>query len=101
MPAAGSWITSSSVGFISATMLSISGRGVKYWPAPDFFSSAFFSSSPSYRSPRPSCRALYQSSSSISVDQRREGGRLLDERAGVGEDRLHQRRAVRCRGGAA
>jgi len=28
-------------------MLSISGRGVKYWPAPDFFSLAFFSSSPS------------------------------------------------------
>ena len=30
-----------------ATMQSISGRGVKYWPAPDFFSLAFFSSSPS------------------------------------------------------
>ena len=26
---------------------SISGRGVKYWPAPDFFSLAFFSSRPS------------------------------------------------------
>lgn len=47
VPAAGSWITSCKVGFITATMLSISGRGVKYWPAPDFFSLAFFSSKPS------------------------------------------------------
>jgi len=65
-------------------MLSISGRGVKYCPAPDFFSLAFFSSRPSYRSPRPSWRALYQSSLSISatsvdsdavvlVDRRRRG----------------------------
>ena len=34
-------------GSIRATMLSISGRGVKYWPAPDLVSVAFFSSRPS------------------------------------------------------
>ena len=66
VPAAGSWITSPSRGCITATIASISGRGVKYCPAPDFFSSAFFCSNPSYRSPRPSWRALYQSSLSIS-----------------------------------
>jgi hypothetical protein len=34
-------------GRITSTIARISGRGVKYWPAPDFTSSAFFSSSPS------------------------------------------------------
>jgi hypothetical protein len=34
-------------GCIRRTMQSISGRGVKYWPAPDFLSAAFFSSRPS------------------------------------------------------
>ena len=42
-------------------MLLISGRGVKYWPAPDFFSPALRSSRPSYRSPSPSSLALNQS----------------------------------------
>jgi hypothetical protein len=32
---------------ITSTMELISGRGVKYWPAPDFTSPAFFSSRPS------------------------------------------------------
>ncbi len=32
-------------------MLLISARGVKYWPAPDFVSFAFFSNRPSYKSP--------------------------------------------------
>ena len=77
-----------------ATMQSISGRGVKYWPAPDFFSFAFFSSRPSYRSPRPSWRALYQSSLSISATSVDRVAGFLMKRAGVGEDRLHQRRAV-------
>ena len=67
MPAAGSWMMSSKPGFMTATIASISGRGVKYCPAPDFFSFAFFSSRPSYRSPSPSWRALYQSSLSISA----------------------------------
>ena len=31
----------------TSTMALISARGVKYWPAPDFTSSAFFASSPS------------------------------------------------------
>ena len=47
MPAAGSCTISPGCGFIRRTMQSISGRGVKYWPAPDFLSAAFFSSSPS------------------------------------------------------
>jgi hypothetical protein len=65
LPAAGSCTRSPGCGFTSDTMLSISGRGVKYCPAPDFRSVAFFSSSPSYRSPSPSVFAEYQSSSSI------------------------------------
>ena len=47
VPAAGSWITSPGCGFTQATIASISGRGVKYCPAPLFCSVAFFSSSPS------------------------------------------------------
>jgi len=43
----------------------MSGRGAKYWPSPDLTSSAFFSSRPSYMSPRPSVLALYQSCASI------------------------------------
>jgi hypothetical protein len=35
------------LGLDERTIASMSGRGVKYWPAPDFFSLAFFSSSPS------------------------------------------------------
>ena len=46
-------------------MVWITARVVKYCPAPDFFSPAFFSSSPSYRSPRPSDLAEYQSSWSM------------------------------------
>ena len=37
----------SACGRTQSTMAWISGRGVKYWPAPPFTSSAFFSSSPS------------------------------------------------------
>ncbi|CAN5477954.1 hypothetical protein BH09MYX1_BH09MYX1_37550 [soil metagenome] len=65
MPTAGSCTSSPGCGFVSATIASMSGRGVKYCPAPLFVSSAFFSSKPSYRSPRPSDLALYQSSASI------------------------------------
>ena len=36
-----------SAGRITSTMAWISGRGVKYWPAPDLVSWAFFSSRPS------------------------------------------------------
>ncbi len=65
VPAAGSCTSSPACGFTRWTIESISGRGVKYCPAPDFTSLAFFSRSPSYRSPRPSVRAEYQSSSSM------------------------------------
>ena len=34
-------------GCITSTIAEISARGVKYWPAPDFMSAAFFSSRPS------------------------------------------------------
>ena len=34
-------------GCITSTIAEISARGVKYWPAPDLVSAAFFSSSPS------------------------------------------------------
>jgi hypothetical protein len=46
-PAAGSCTTSPGCGLIIRTMQSISLRGVKYWPAPDFLSSAFFCNRPS------------------------------------------------------
>src|SRR6266511_5571496 len=65
VPAAGSCTISPGCGWIQLTMHSINGRGVKYCPAPDFFSPAFFSSNPSYRSPSPSSRAEYQSSESM------------------------------------
>ena len=45
--AAGSWMSSPGCGFVSRTRQSIRGRGVKYCPAPNFFSAAFFSSKPS------------------------------------------------------
>ena len=48
-------------------MASISGRGVKYWPAPDFFSLAFFSSKPFVQVAQALSLALYQSSLSISL----------------------------------
>ncbi len=47
MPQAGSQIVSPAAGCITSTIAWISGRGVKYWPAPDFVSSAFFWSRPS------------------------------------------------------
>ena len=47
MPQAGSQIVSRGEGLTASTMALISGRGVKYWPAPPFTSCAFFSSSPS------------------------------------------------------
>ena len=34
-------------GSITSTMAEMSARGVKYWPAPDLVSAAFFSSRPS------------------------------------------------------
>ena len=42
VPAAGSWIVSPGWGLIQRTMLLIKGRGVKYCPAPDLVSLAFF-----------------------------------------------------------
>ena len=42
-----SWMVSPGCGLRQLMMLSISGRGVKYWPAPDLVSLAFFSSRPS------------------------------------------------------
>ena len=47
MPQAGSQIVSPGRGRITSTIAWISGRGVKYWPAPPLVSWAFFSSSPS------------------------------------------------------
>ena len=47
MPHAGSQMVWPGAGCITSTMAWISGRGVKYWPAPDLMSWAFFSSSPS------------------------------------------------------
>ncbi len=47
MPQAGSQIVSPASGRITSTIAWISGRGVKYWPAPDLVSAAFFSSRPS------------------------------------------------------
>ncbi len=67
VPQAGSLQRSPGCGFARRVMTSISTRGVKYCPAPDFFSLAFFSKSPSYRFPSPSSRAENQSSPSIVV----------------------------------
>ena len=47
VPQAGSQIVIPGSGRMTSTIAWISGRGVKYCPAPDFMSSAFFSSSPS------------------------------------------------------
>ncbi len=47
VPHAGSQIVIPGSGRITSTIALISGRGVKYWPAPVFTSSAFFWSSPS------------------------------------------------------
>ncbi len=47
VPHAGSQIRMSGPGCITSTMAEINARGVKYWPAPDLVSAAFFSSSPS------------------------------------------------------
>jgi hypothetical protein len=77
VPAAGSWMVSPGWGLMQAMMVSISGRGVKYWPAPLLVSLAFFSSRPSYRSPRPSCLALNQSMPSRALDQLLQVARLL------------------------
>ncbi len=43
MPQAGSQIVSPGAGRITSTIAAMSGRGVKYWPAPPLASSAFFS----------------------------------------------------------
>lgn len=42
VPQAGSQIVIPGVGRMTSTIARISGLGVKYWPAPDFVSSAFF-----------------------------------------------------------
>ena len=47
MPQAGSQMVRSGPGRITSTMAWISGRGVKYWPAPVFTSWALRSSSDS------------------------------------------------------
>ena len=54
VPAAGSCIISRGCGCNNLTMVSINGRGVKYWPAPDLVSLAFFCNNPSYMSPKSS-----------------------------------------------
>ena len=46
VPAAGSCTISPGCGLSTRTTQSIKGRGVKYCPAPDFFSPAFFWRSP-------------------------------------------------------
>ena len=67
VPQAGSLHSSPGCGSINSVITSIKTLGVKYCPAPDFFSFAFFSKSPSYRLPRPSSFALYQSRASMLV----------------------------------
>ncbi len=52
-------------GFITETMAWMSGRGVKYWPAPFLPSLAAFSSRPSNAAPFTSTSIADQSSSSI------------------------------------
>jgi len=47
VPAAGSMMAVPGWGRMTSTMASIRTRGVKYWPAPDLVSCAFFSSRPS------------------------------------------------------
>jgi hypothetical protein len=47
VPQAGSQIVSPGWGEMASTIAWMSGRGVKYWPAPLLVSWAFFSSSPS------------------------------------------------------
>ena len=47
VPAAGSHTRMDAVGRITSTIARMSGRGVKYWPAPVLTSSAFLASSPS------------------------------------------------------
>ena len=47
MPHAGSQMVIPGSGRITSTIALMSGRGVKYWPAPPLMSSAFFCSSPS------------------------------------------------------
>ena len=47
VPQAGSQMVSPGLGAMQSTMAWISGRGVKYWPAPLLVSCAFFSSRPS------------------------------------------------------
>lgn len=46
LPHAESQMTAPASGRITSTIARISGRGVKYWPAPVLTSSAFFSRSP-------------------------------------------------------
>ena len=47
MPAAGSQSVLPGAGCMTSTIARISARGVKYCPAPDLTSSAFFASRPS------------------------------------------------------
>ena len=47
VPQAGSQIVTLGWGLVTSTIARIRGRGVKYCPAPDFMSSAFFWRSPS------------------------------------------------------
>ena len=47
MPHAGSQMRRSGDGCITSTIAAISALGLKYWPAPDLVSAAFFSSKPS------------------------------------------------------
>ena len=73
-------------GFIRRMMQSIRGRGVKYCPAPDFLSSAFFSAGPHRDCPGLPRRAENQSSWSIFDVSVFEVGRLAQPRLRVGED---------------
>ena len=47
MPQAGSAMVCPGCGAMTSVIAQVMARGVKYWPAPDFVSAAFFSSRPS------------------------------------------------------
>ena len=75
-----------SSGFITATMLSISTRGVKYWPAPDFFSLAIFFQQAFVQVAQAFLAGAVPIEFVNFAHQRGKRSGFLDEAAGVGED---------------
>ena len=83
------------VGFITSTIASIRGRGVKYWPAPDFFSLGVLLQEAFVEIARgPLDVASYQSSLSSSSTRRvKVAGFLMNELA-LAKISCDQHRAV-------